>query len=50
MESITQISKVIDAKISGVVKDFGQKVRDKVESMENVVMNLVDNRVNDVVR
>jgi len=50
MDSVLQISKIIDSKVQGGVNEVGRKIHDKVESMENIVMNIVDSKLNDVTR
>ena len=36
--------------MQGGVNEVGRKIHDKVESMENIVMNMVDSKVVDVAR
>lgn len=36
--------------MQGGVNEVGRKIHDKVESMENIVMNMVDSKVVDVTR
>ena len=50
MDSVLQISKMIDSKVQGVVSEVGRKIHDKVESMENIVMNMVESKVTEVNR
>lgn len=50
MDSVLQISKIIDNKVQGVVNEVGRKIHDKVEGMENIVMNMVESKVTEVNR
>lgn len=50
MDSVMSISKIIDGKVQGVINEVGRKIHDKIENTENIVMNMVENKITEGTR